>query len=250
MPTSTTPPRRDNLAKAKEIFTYIISTLPGAAGVAVLGLLFFCCGGCGMYFSLTAQKAPTKHTIDDLEEDSKDPNSSWMEISNGQFFWPEKVTDQTKNTKTGQVTDNWHYVPLVSKSVIGEWDVEFVNRGRDSRYSYAKARVFLKISPEQLQKEFPEAEKQTVTKKSPVKGTVGRFTSISDKVMEGIKANAKDQKAGRMILINYGEEGGSSGVGVCMAIFLWLFALPFFAPLAWFLFQQLKARQQAASTPT
>jgi hypothetical protein len=240
------------LARAIVALRWLTTSPIGAAILAMGGALVIVWGGARIIDTLAGPSAPTRVAVTELEKSKLPPENKYLEITDGHLYWPELYCDAL-GTKGGEpVVAFWYYVPLVSKDVVKDWTAVPVG----AKLPYNNARVFLKISPSDMRRDFPhELDNSTRTilsqEKSPVTGSVGDFKRIPEHMSIGMQRMAKDRNPERMILLHYGDEIPSKPAGVGVGLCMTVFGVVLFVPLGVVVRQRFKRSQPpAAGDPT
>ncbi|HYV38825.1 MAG TPA: YcxB family protein [Gemmataceae bacterium] len=200
---------------------WLTTSFMGTTCLAILGGFLVAMGGFGIADTLNGPDAPTRLTINELERSKDPPPSRYLEITGGHLFWPELYQDAVGTRLSRETTTIAYYVPLVSPEVVNEWKFAPAH----ARLPYDKARVFLRISPDDMRRDFPhEVDSRMATvlseAKSPVIGRVSHFKEVPKHMRQGMMVGVTEQEADRMILLEYGDEVPSKPlwIGVGFAI--------------------------------
>jgi hypothetical protein len=220
-------------------FRWLTTSFMGTTCLAVLGGALVVIGGLGIAETVNGPDAPTRLTINELERSKDPPPSRYLEITGGHLFWPELYQDAVGTRVSGETTTIAYYVPLVSPEVVNEWKFAPAR----ARLPYNKARVFLRISPDDMRRDFPhEVDSRMATvlseAKSPVIGRVSHYKDVPKHMREGMMVGVTEQEAERMILLDYGDEVPSKPLWIGVGLAIVSLGVLGFAPLGLMVFRR------------
>lgn len=213
-----------------QVFSFLFTTLSGAVILALVGMLLTCLGIVG--FFQKEQEKPTVVSVADLEKGEKPPKEKWVKINDAHIVWGKTKSLATWTTKAGSDKKenekvSTYYVPVTSKAAV---DAGAVNE---------KTRVFLKMTPDEAEKQFPEIGKELKEKKlsdkhlavaTKVSGLTTRLSDEEKDVREPLSKPLTGAEASDVLIVAYGTQpltqAESQGISVCMIVFAVLFFLP------------------------
>lgn len=204
--------------------------------LALLGLLFTCCGCIGFFH--TPESSPTSFKVVDLETRSSPPEQQWLELKEGHLVWAAGKSIVTKKEdRKGKVSEEKGktvYVPLVSKALFDDW----VAKGGDyGSFPIGKVRVYVRMSDEEFGKHFSEADLNTPDRglgkmktAGDHTGTVKRLSSEESVVSEGLAKLASGATDKQILVLREGAspptKSDSIGAGICLGIVGVLMCVP------------------------
>ena len=208
------------------VVQWLGTNLLGTIVLGAVGMTFLLLGGCGAV-SAWRNSTPTEISVAELEKSDEAPSGYLLKITDGYLFWPEMVRVTRKSD--GETLQ--YYVPVVSKAVVDEWLPKFKEKNTKAKYSYAKARVVVKIRPETIEEIAPKIANKdkkikVYFKEYETTGMVGSFVGLPDIIGEQLTSNAEKHDAARMVLIHDGARPWGVTFPMCVMLFGALFLIP------------------------
>jgi hypothetical protein len=224
---------------AIRLIRFLFTTIAGLSILAGLGLLFVC-GGIASFFGNPETQATTV-TLKDVEARSELPKQQWLRLTDGYLVWPhtKELVTTRKKRGSGEVTSvqtKTIYVPLVSKALLDAWR----QQGTDRPFPSSKIRVFVKMEPAAVQKDFPQdaaelsnqqVDPDRLKVQTAVSGLAGSLQDEDKVVREGLSKDAAGLDPKGVLVLRYGEQPPTKGAMVGGGVVMLLLGLALAVPL-------------------
>ncbi len=211
----------------KFLFTHIVGTLILVlVGACIIGMDIL---GFVSEFSREAETAPTSLAVAEFEKTGKVPTQRWLELTDGQLIWAEKVDivvtrEDKKGKKIGDGTVRTTFVPLVSKGLIESW-----KNGPARDFPLHQIRIYVRYEPNAWEK-LVLKEEGNPDIRAKLSGMVVTLDKEEKLVRDGLYSKGDRVDPKKVLIVRYGQTAPSTGVVICVGVFFLLVGLLFMVP--------------------